>query len=61
MVSNGRVGFNPSVRPIAFFLQPALEDRLRSRVDDMAIDKRKALQPVLDSIEQGWQITKPDQ
>ena len=25
----------------------------------MAIDKRKALQPVLDSIEKGWQITKP--
>jgi len=28
-------------------------------VGDMAIDKRKALQPVLDSIEKGWQITKP--
>ena len=28
-------------------------------VDDMAIDKRKALQSVLDSIEKGWQITKP--
>jgi hypothetical protein len=27
-------------------------------VDDMAIDKRKALQPILDSIEKGWQITK---
>ena len=25
----------------------------------MAIDKRKALQPVLDTIEKGWQITKP--
>ena len=25
----------------------------------MAINKRKALQPVLDSIERGWQITKP--
>ena len=28
-------------------------------VGDTAIDKRKALQPVLDSIEKGWQITKP--
>ena len=25
----------------------------------MAVDKRKALQPVLDSIEKGWQIVKP--
>ena len=25
----------------------------------MTVDKRKALQPVLDSIEKGWQIVKP--
>jgi hypothetical protein len=25
----------------------------------MAVNKRKALQPVLDSIEKGWQIVKP--
>ena len=56
-------GFNPSVRsaaPFASFPQPALEEpSALTEVDDMAIDKRKALQPVLDSIEKGWQITKP--
>jgi hypothetical protein len=49
-------------RPIAFFPQPALEEpSALTEVDDMAIDKRKVLQPVLDSIEKGWQITKTDQ
>ncbi len=47
-------------RPFAFFPQPALEEpSALTVVDDMAIDKRKALQPVLDSIEKGWQIIKP--
>jgi len=45
--------------PMAFLPQPALGEAFAlTEVDDMAIDKRKALQPVLDSIEKGWQITK---
>ena len=47
-------------RPVAFFPQPALEEPSAvTEVGDMAVDKRKALQPVLDSIEKGWQIVKP--
>ena len=47
-------------RPVAFFPQPALEELFAvTEVGDMAVDKRKALQPVLDSIEKGWQIVKP--
>ena len=43
MVSDGRLGFYPSVRPIDFFLQPALEEPSAvTEVGDMAIDKRKA-------------------
>ena len=43
-----------AVGPVAFFPQPALEEpSALTEVDDMAIDKRKALQPVLDSIEKG--------
>jgi hypothetical protein len=62
VVSDGRVGFNPSVRSaaVAFFPQPALEKPSAvTEVGDMAVDKRKALQPVLDSIEKRWQIVKP--
>ena len=48
-----------AVGPIAFLPQPALGEAFAlTEVDDMATDKRKALQPVLDSIEKGWQITK---
>jgi len=37
-------------RPVAFFPQPALEELFAvTEVGDMAVDKRKALQPVLDS------------
>ena len=47
-------------QPVAFFPQPALEEPSAvTEVGDMAVDKRKALQPVLDSIEKGWQIVKP--
>ncbi len=49
-----------AVGPVAFFPQPALEEPSAvTEVGDMAVDKRKALQSVLDSIEKGWQITKP--
>jgi len=49
-----------AVGPVAFFPQPALEEpSALTEVGDMALDKRKALQPVLDSIEKGWQIIKP--
>src|SRR5262245_16429433 len=61
MVSDGS-GFNPSSgrRLVAFFPQPALEGPSAvTEVGDMAVDKRKTLQPVLDSIEKGWQIVKP--
>jgi hypothetical protein len=58
----GRQWIQPigSVGPVAFFPQPALEELFAvTEVGDMAVDKRKALQPVLDSIEKGWQIVKP--